>query len=207
MGDLLASHLGSPLAPALRARRVLVLTQSVFFGTLAVCLVIRHGVVTRIDGISYYGVYAPTVPLIVVGYLTAAVGLWRAGGLLVAAGLVPALRPALRVVAAGLVVLLVTPFDRGTFLNWAHMCAGVVMALVQLGIAYTTMTRWASPTSVVAFSALLAGGVIAAVSLPSLWTFPYLLDGQVLFEVGFGWSLFETVRWAASRPLAPSLAR
>src|SRR5487761_2517447 len=86
VGDLLASHLGSPLAPALRARRVLVLTQSVFFGTLAVCLVIRHGVVTRIDGISYYGVYAPTVPLIVVGYLTAAVGLWRAGGLLVAPG-------------------------------------------------------------------------------------------------------------------------
>ena len=37
----------------------------------------------------------------------------------------------LRCLAVGLVLLLLTPYNKGTFFNWAHMSVGIVMALVK----------------------------------------------------------------------------
>lgn len=201
MNESVALREAAPLTPAERARRVLVVSQSVFFASLGACLVIKHGPVARVDGISFYGVYPPTMPLLFTGYLTAAAGLWRVGALAVDAGESPTLRLALGVVAVGLVVLLATPYNQGTFLNWTHMSVGVTMALVQLGVTYTVMTRAPSPRTIGAFGVVLAGGIVAAASLPD-WDFRYLLHGEVAFEVGFGWCLFETLAALAPRRAA-----
>ena len=39
-----------------------------------------------------------------------------------------------------------------------------------------------------AFFLQLAGGIVAAVSLPD-WGFNHMLDGEMVFELGFAWCL------------------
>jgi hypothetical protein len=190
-GALARHAVGDPVVE--RARRVLVVTQSVFFGALGLCVVVRHGPVVRVDGISYYGVYGPTMPLLFTGFITGAVGLWRLGNLVAEAGAPAAWRVALHLVAVALLALLATPYSAGTFFNWAHMSVGVAGALVQLVLALAIAHRAATPGARRAFALLLAGGMVAALSLPA-WTFPFLLHGEIVFEVGFAWSLIEMVR-------------
>lgn len=195
MGRPLATRESVAVATeAARARQTLWVTQSCFFFALAVCLAIYHGHTADTDGISYYGVYLPTMPVLFAGYLTAAWGLWWSANSLVEAGAPGTLRPAMRLIAIGLAVLLVTPYDRGTFLNWAHMVTGVAMAVVQIAIALGVLARRPGPRTVGAFGLLLLGGVLAALSLPD-WHISLLLAGECVLEVGFAWSLLE---WTAS---------
>ncbi len=183
-----------------RARQALWISQSVFFVALAVCLVIYHGHVAETDGISYYGVYAPTMPLLFAGYLTAAGGLWWSANLLVGARAPLLIRPALRILAVGLVVLLITPYNKGAFLNWAHMITGVTMALVQITLSFALVRRRPSFTSIAAALVLLTGGVMGALSLPD-WHIALLLQGEILIELGFAWSLIEWTYALAPREL------
>jgi hypothetical protein len=96
----------------------------------------------------------------------------------------------LRFLALGLILLLLTPYNKGTFFNWAHMSVGVVTALVQLAIATQLMVRYRSWQAVSAFYVQLFGGVWAGASLPD-WRFSYLLVGELIFELGFSWTLIE----------------
>ena len=64
-------------AVGIHARHVLVLSQAMFFCCLVACFLIDHGAAAQNDGISFYGVYAPTILILVVGFTCAAVGLWR----------------------------------------------------------------------------------------------------------------------------------
>ena len=109
------------------------------------------------------------------------------------------MRPALRVLAVGLVVLLVTPYDQGAFLNWAHMITGVSMALVQIGLALALALRRATPRTIGAFVVLVTGGVLGALSLPD-WHIALLLQGEILIELGFAWSLIEWTYALGARP-------
>ncbi|MFI5036351.1 MAG: hypothetical protein ACHQFZ_09140 [Acidimicrobiales bacterium] len=183
---------------AQRARQTLWFTQSFFFLALAVCWVIYHGHVAGTDGISYYGVYPPTMPMLFAGYLTAAGGLWLTSGLVVDAGAPALMRLAFRVIAVGMVVLLATPYNQGTFLNWAHMVTGVTIAATQVPIAVALVRRRPNLSSFGAFAVLLVGGVLGAISLPD-WHIPLLLQGECLLEVGFAWSLIEWTYELGSR--------
>lgn len=180
----------SAIPPALRARSALQLTQGFFFSALAICLVFVHGHVAETDGISYYGVHPATMPAIFLGFGVGAAGLWWSGDQLAAAGAPPWVMWSMRYVAAGLVVLLATPYNQGTFLNWSHETVGVSMAGAQIVLTLGLLARRRAPGVVSAALVLLFGGVLGAIALPD-WHIALLLQGEVLIEVGFAWILLE----------------
>lgn len=175
------------------ARRFLLGTQLFFFATLLLCLLIVHSEVVENDGISYFGVDYRTIEILTLGFVVAAYGLWRTSAYFQRADAPVLVVVGLRVIAISLFVLLITPFDQGAFLNWAHMITGVTMALVELAIATLLLVSYRGATSIAAFSVALGGGLIAAASLPN-WGFPYLLQGEIIYEVGFCWCLIELTR-------------
>jgi hypothetical protein len=95
-----------------------------------------------------------------------------------------------------LILLLVTPYNEGAFLNWTHMTVGVVGALVQLAISYSFLRRLGSISLILGCSIQLAGGILGALSLPD-WSFHFLLYAEIIFELGFCWCLLEGTKcWA-----------
>ena len=185
-------------SPDLHTRHILLVTQALFFSSLIWCLAIYHGSIAERDGISYYGVFHPTIPILVLGYLIATIGLWRTAEYFKAAEIPRLTWAGLRVVGTLLLVLLVTPFNRGAVLNWTHMLAGVVGALFQLAISVKLLREHRSARAVAGFVVQLVGGIVAAFSLPD-WTFNYLLVGEILYQVGFGWCLIEWTYALGSR--------
>lgn len=173
-----------------QTRHVLLVTQVAFFTSLAWCYLIFHAPVVQLDGISFYGVYHRTLPIIFLGYLVAAIGLWRTGDYLRSAGAGAIVWSGLRVVAVSLMVLLATPFNHGALLNWAHMTTGVIGALVQLAITSRLLSTRRTLRTLGGFAVQLAGGLISAASLPD-WHFTYLFSGEVLYQLGFAWCLIE----------------
>lgn len=173
-----------------KARHVLLVTQLFFFSVLAICYFINHSATAEADGISFYGVYHVTIPLLVPAFLGSSYGLWRTSTYFASSDAPPLTVVGLRLLCVALIALLVTPFNKGTFLNWTHMTIGVIAALVELSICLLLLVQHRSPRSLAAFSLALVGGVLAAVSLPD-WSFSYLLQGQTIFEIGVGWCLIE----------------
>jgi hypothetical protein len=170
------------------ALRLVLTTQALFFVALAWCVILVHDHVAQNAGISYYGVHHGTVVIAVVGYVAAAIGLWRTSTLFRIGRLDPLIWLGLRVVAVVLILLLVTPYSGGPFLNWTHMTIGVFGALVQLAISITLLRRYGSLAAILGFSIQLAGGILGALSLPN-WRFEYLLYSEILFQLGFCWCL------------------
>jgi hypothetical protein len=182
-----------------RINRVLIVTQIVFFSCVALCLLINHGEMAENGGISFYGVYHSTIAIIAVGYVVAALGLWRLANYFKSAGLSSFTVLALRLVGVGLVALLLTPYDKGSFFNWSHMTVGVVGALLQLEIALQFLRRNPTSRGISALTVQLVGGIICAASLPD-WQFAYLLPGEIVFQIGFAGGLFSGIRsFAADR--------
>jgi hypothetical protein len=177
----------------LQARHLLLATQAAFFFCVAVCLLINHGEMAENDGISFYGVFHETIPILIVGYGVGAVGLWRTSSYLRIAGAPFVTWLGMRVVGLSLVGLLLTPYSHGTFFNWSHMTVGVVGALVQLAIAIQLVRRALSTRTVLGLAAQLGGGIVCAASLPD-WNFSWLLLGEIIFQLGFAWCLLEWTR-------------
>ena len=90
----------------------------------------------------------------------------------------------------GLVVLLATPYNQGTFFNWAHMSVGVSMGAMQIVVVRELLARRRSPGAVTGTVVGIFGGLLAAISLPD-WHIPLTLQGEVLLEAGFAWCLLE----------------
>lgn len=182
-----------PVIDDRQINRVLIVTQFVFFSSVALCLLINHGETAEKDGISFFGVYHSTIGILGVGYVVAALGLWRIANYFMLTG-VPSLTViALRLVGIGLIVLLLTPYNKGAFFNWSHMIAGTIGALLQLEIALQFLRRRPSGRGVTALTVQLVGGIICAASLPD-WQFSYLLLGEIVFQIGFAGSLFVGIR-------------
>ena len=166
-------------------------TQVIFFAALLVCVLVSHGHDARTEGISFYGVYPPTVPILVIGYGAGVVGLWRLSSYFREDASQRVLVVGFRAVSVMLVVLLLTPFNLGPFWNWAHMIVGIAGALVQFVVAVRILQLDQSPRAIIGFSIQLLGGVLAALSLPD-WRFDVLLAGQIILQVGFGLCLVES---------------
>ena len=157
----------------------------------------RHDPTVENDGISFYGVYPPTIPLLIGAFAAGGVGLWRSAGALGTRW--PALASALRAVASGLGLLLLTPYSLNAVFNWSHMTIGVVMALVQGGITIALVRRDPRVGTWAIFSLQLAGGLLAAVSLPA-WPVAYLLQGEIVYEIGFGIAVLAWLRVLRTAP-------
>ena len=181
-----------------QTRHLLFVTQLLFFFALAWCLILNHSKTAENDGISFYGVYHETVPLLMGGYAVAFVGLWRTSTHFKAAGVPTLTWIGLRAIAILLFVLLVTPFNQGALLNGTHTMAGVLGAIFQLEVALQLVRESRSFRTVIGLAILLLGGVIAAASLPD-WHFEYLLQGEIIYQVGFSWCLIEWTYALAER--------
>ncbi len=192
------------MSPAsLHARHVLLATQAVFFVCVALCVAVAHRGDAEIYGISYYGVHAPTLPFVVIGYGVGALGLWRTAKYLELLD-VPAVLPVgMRVVATGLPTLLIFPYNHGSFFNWAHMTVGTVIGVSQMSIGTFLLVRARRLSASVAVFVQLAGGVLSAVSLPD-WGFNHMLDGEIIFEIGFSWCVILWTYVAQSPSLTVS---
>jgi len=173
-----------------RARHFLLVTQLVFFAVIAVCVLIDHGTTAQNDGISFYAVYHLTLPLIVPAFCFAAYGMWRTSTFFASTDAPSLTVLGLRLIAIGLLLLLVTPFNRGTLLNWTHMTIGVLVAVVEMLICALLLRQHRTNRSVAALLVSIVGGAVAAASLPD-WHIPYLLVGEIVYEVGFAWCLIE----------------
>jgi len=169
-------------------------------------VLVSHSRVAQRDGISFYAVNARTVALAFAGYLVAAAGLWRFSRIMRAASEERFVWWGLRVVAVELVVLLATPFNKGTFFNWAHMTAGVIGALTQLALGWRLGLRSGEVRAWGSMAVMLSGGVLAAFSLPD-WPFSALLEGEIILEIGFAWCLWEWTKRLAEEPAPRTLAR
>jgi hypothetical protein len=180
-----------------QARQVLVATQVVFFVCVALCVVSTYPHDAEVYGISYYGVHAPTLPLVAIGYGVGAVGLWRTAKYFAPLQVPAVFSPGLRVIALALPLLLLTPFNHGTFFNWAHMMIGIVIGVTQMSVSTYLLFRQRRRGTTIAFFLQLAGGIVAALSLPD-WGFDHMLEGELVFEVGFAWCL---ILWTYVAPL------
>jgi hypothetical protein len=179
-----------------RAIRTLSVTFSIFAVGILWCWLLQHGFNAQSQGISYYGVNHHTIVIAVAMYVGAAIGLWWTSLFFEHARFTPVVWLGLRGVAVMLILLLATPYNQGTFYNWAHMVVGVVGALVQLAIAVSLWQRYPSRAATAAFAVQLLGGLLGALSLPD-WRFQILLYAEIIFQIGFGWVVLE---WSRELP-------
>ncbi len=181
------------------ALRPLIAGSTGFFGSVAVCLAISHSATTEHDGISYFSVRSTTLPVILLGYACVIIGMLTAVRRLPDNQLGNRLSLAMRCMPVLFVALLVTPFNKGTLLNWTHMTIGVSLALAQ-GVVTVWLCSILPTARVLASAALeLAGGGVSALSLPDS-SFNYLLQGELLFNLGFCLCLIAVVHAAATAP-------
>jgi len=197
------SEVGEVSPASVQARQVLVATQVVFFVCVAVCVAITYPRDAELYGISYYGVHAPTLPFVAIGYGVGAVGLWRSAKYFAPLDVPAVFAPGLRVIAVALPLELMTPFNHGPFFNWSHMLIGIVIGVTQMSVSTYLLFRQRRRMTTFAFFLQLAGGIVAALSLPD-WGFNHMLEGELVFEVGFAWCLILWTFVAPLKSVAPS---
>jgi hypothetical protein len=183
------------------ALRPLLIGSTGFFASVAICLAISHSATTEHDGISYFSVRSTTLPVILVGYLCVITGMLAAARRFPEEDLGNRLALPMRCMPVLFVALLCTPFNKGTFLNWTHMTVGVMLAISQ-GIVTIWLCSVLPAFRVLAAAGLeLVGGVVCALSLPGT-SFNFLLQGELLFNLGFCLCLIAVVHDAAAAPPA-----
>ena len=182
----------------------LVKGQLVLFGGVAVGVALRPHSLEANSGISYYGVHWDTFPGYAVGLIGAALFTRRA--LRAAAGATPA-PDALRRTGDWFLLLVLgvvlTPYSVGGLVDWSHRGFGSSMFALQLVLALRLIS-WAprDPLSLVLLLIQLAGGVLSLTFLV-LHT-GYLIQAELLFQLGFGALLIRTVPWRLAPSGAPA---
>lgn len=179
------------------ALRPLVLGSIGFFASVAICIAIAHDPTVEHDGISYFSVRATTLPVILLGYTSIIAGMLVSARRFPGDALGRRLALPMRCLPGFFVLLLLTPFNKGTAFNWTHMTVGVTLALSQLVVTVWLCTELPATRVIAAATVELAGGVISALSLPDT-SFNYLLQGELLFNLGFCLCLLAVVADAAA---------
>ncbi len=187
-------------------RRLLLLTQLVFFTSLIVCWVVAGGARASANGISYYGVYLPTLPIITVGYLAASVGLWRTATYFTYLEQAQFVVFGLRYIALGLIGLLLVPYNINGYWSAGHTILGVTGAVMQVAMTIVLLRPLHSWRGWIAFVTQISGGLVAFAALPD-WKFGYLLQGETIFQIGFGWCLLELTFQVKRLPYLPHLMK
>jgi hypothetical protein len=187
-------------------RRLLVVTQLVFFASLIACWIVAGGDRASTNGISFFGVYWPTLPIIALGYLSSSVGLWRTATYFQYLDQSKVVVFGLRYIALGLVGLLLLPYNVNGYFNFGHTILGVSGALTQVSMALVLLRPLHSWRGWLAFAIQIGGGLVAFAALPD-WKFGYLLQGETIFQIGFGLCLIELTFQVKRFPYFPKLLK
>jgi hypothetical protein len=179
------------------ARRALVVGASGFWASVALCLLISHSATTEHDGLSYFGIRADTLPIIVLGYASVSAGMLLAARRLPLDEIGRRLARPLRCWPACFALLLITPFDAGTAVNWTHMTLGVTLAVSQAVVTIWLCSAFPVPRVLGCAGMVLVGGIVCALSMPGT-SFNFLLQGEVLFNAAFCAVLVTSVAAAAA---------
>lgn len=175
--------------------RTLIASELILFATIAICTIVLHSNQVNIYGISYFGVRLETLPIVATGF--------SIGGFLLvySSKKLPThqkpwqlIQLTLRVVGIGIVLLLLTPYTVDTFFNWTHMIIGALIFALQMYCGIVITLRFsADRISKLALLVEFIGGVLAMFSLPDNML-NFMLEGEVIFQVGFMIQLNRAVR-------------
>jgi hypothetical protein len=158
------------------------------------------------NGISFFGVYWPTLPIIALGYLSSSVGLWRTATYFQYLDQSKVVVFGLRYIAVGLVGLLLLPYNVNGYFNLGHTILGISGALTQVTMALVLLRPLHSWRGWLAFAIQIGGGLVAFAALPD-WKFGYLLQGETIFQIGFGLCLIELTFQVKRFPYFPKLLK
>ena len=165
-----------------------------FGATVIVCSLILFDHSVSVYGISYWGIRLETVPILVIGLMATSLMLFQAASRLPDQKPLTYMAICFRVVGAGAILLLLTPYTAGTFFNWAHMTIGATFFLAQMATSaymYIKLPKdfWLSSAILVQ----LFGGILAMLSLPDN-LLALMLQGEVLFQIGFALLVNRTLK-------------
>jgi hypothetical protein len=165
-----------------------------FSATVVVCSLILFDHSVSVYGISYWGIRLATVPVLVIGLTATSLLLFQAASRLPDDKPFSYIALCFRVVGVGAILLLLTPYTAGTFFNWAHMTIGATFFLAQMATStylYIKLPKdsWLNSAIVVQ----LLGGILAMLSLPDN-LLALMLQGEVLFQIGFALLINRTLR-------------
>jgi hypothetical protein len=191
-------------APLRRARALTLAAGAVVAAGVAGCCALAPRPIDVPDGLSWFGVTAPTVEVYgATLLLTAALLGLAARALEHEIGLRP-LRDVLVVAAVLLPVLLATPYTASPAMNWTHMAVGSVLFVLQLAVVgWLWWSRHRTPTALALLAVQLAAGVVCFVSVLDLAT--AMLYGQLVFQAAFTGSVVAGLGAELRRHDTPSL--
>jgi hypothetical protein len=171
--------------------------QVLLFGGLLLCVALRPQSLGANQGISYFGVHWRTVVPYAVGLVCSA--LFTRRGLRRIPDGPGYLRAAADAIALLTVGIVLTPFSLNGVVDWTHTLLGAALFLLQLVLA-AWLVHWSRGglVSVLLWLVQLAGGLVAAVYvLPS---HGLLIQGQLLFQLGFGALALRTAALGTTMP-------
>ena len=161
-----------------------VASEAVLLLTIFVCTVIIWNSKVNVYGISYFGVKAPTLPVVALGFVGGGIMLIMASRKFPSRAPYVLVKWTLRIVSVGIVLLLLTPYTVDTFFNWTHMMLGAAIFTTELytgGILCFRHMR--DPISKWAFGIQFLGGLLAMSSLPDNML-NFMIEGEVIFQLG-----------------------
>ena len=162
-----------------------VASEAVLLLTIFVCTVIIWNSKVNVYGISYFGVKAPTLPVVALGFVGGGIMLIMASRKFPSRAPYVLVKWTLRIVSVGIVLLLLTPYTVDTFFNWTHMLLGAAIFVTELytgGILCFRHMR--DRISKWAFGIQFLGGLLAMFSLPDNML-NFMIEGEVIFQLGF----------------------
>lgn len=162
------------------------------YGGLLLCVLLKPAGLAANDGISYFGIFRVTFVPYAIGLLGSAYFCRQTANNLRGSNLGP-VRLVMSAVATLTVIIVLTPYAAGRWVDDTHTTCGSILFILQLLLSGWLIVRlryiwWSIALSL----AELAGGILSAIYLGPLHGF--LFQSQVLFQLAFGTLLVLSLR-------------
>ncbi len=180
-----------------KAVQNLIYAQLSFFGGLAIAVLLTTAGFTDNHGLSFYGVHYPTVVPFGLGLLLCNLFLLRAASELpVKQHPFEMLQPFLRILAALLLVILLTPDTFGKVFYFIHVAAATLLFILELAVAIWMAWRWNGDKLTWGLLVIQsAAGIVAMLSM--FHATHYLSHSSLVFQLVFGilliWSISQLI--------------
>lgn len=166
-------------------KTLLIISEIVIFTTITICTALIWNNNLNIYGISYFGVNFKSLPIIATGFVIGSIFLNISSSRLPNAPYERLLRFTLKIVAFGILLMLLTPYTVDTFFNWTHMAVGAaIFATEMYAGVYLAFRHSRDLFSRIALLVQFVGGLLAMFSLPDNML-NFMLQGEVIFQFGF----------------------